>query len=406
MASAPSLGRGWAITVVATATMAVSYLDRQVLGVLAPSVREELEIGNEAYGWIAAAFSYAYLFATPIAGRLLERLGVRRGLVVAVLVWSLVSASHGLAMSVPILFVMRFALGVTEAPSFPGATAAISRVLPPAQRPRGLGMLYTGTSLGAMLAPVLATALAAWLGSWRWAFVGVALIGLCWVPLWLAVTAPHGVRSLLDAPPEASAPRPSLLAMMKHRAVLRAAALVVASSPAFAFFFLWSSLYLHDAHAVAQEDMGRYLWMPPLLLDAGALTFGFLAGRHASRHGPERSPVLLACVAMVLVAALALLPLTRDPWSATLVFGVAMAGGGGVFAILTADLVTGVGPQLAASAGGITAAAQSIAYIVASPLIGRAVEATERYDVAVVGVGLWLVPGALVWIAMRPRVAA
>ena len=55
---------------------------------------------------------------------------------------------------------------------------------------------------------------------------------------------------------------------------------------------------------------------------------------------------------MLLVASLALLPLTRDPWSATLVFGVAMAGGGGVFAILTADLVTGVGPQLAASAGG------------------------------------------------------
>jgi ACS family hexuronate transporter-like MFS transporter len=267
-------------------------------------------------------------------------------------------------------------------------------------------MLYTGTSLGAMLAPVLATALVAWLGSWRWAFAGVALIGLSWVPLWLVVTAPKSVRALLDAPPEASAPRPSLLAMMKKAPVLRAAALVVASSPAFAFFFLWSSLYLHDAHGVEQAEMGRYLWLPPLFLDAGALAFGFLAGRHASRHGPERSPVWLALSAMALLGSLAALPLAGDAWSVTLIFGVAMAGGGGVFAILTADLVTGVGPSLAASAGGITAAAQSVAYIVASPLIGRAVEATDSYDVAVIGVALWLVPGALVWIAMRPRVAA
>lgn len=383
--------------------MAVSYLDRQVLGVLAPSVRADLHIDNEAYGWIGAAFSYAYLFATPIAGRLLERLGVRRGLLVSVIVWSLVSASHGLAVSVPALFAMRLALGVAEAPSFPGAAASISRALPPAQRPRGLGVLFTGTSLGAMVAPPLAAFLAVSLGSWRFSFAGVALVGVLWVPLWLVVTAPRDVRALLDAPPDTSAPRPSLLAMLRRPAVLRAAALVLASSPAFAFFFLWSSLYLHDVHHVEQADVGHYLWLPPLFLDLGAVSFGFLAGRHAAKHGAERSPIALAIVCAVLVAAIALLPLTRDPWSATILFGVAMAGGGGLFAILTADLMTGVGPALAASAGGISAAAQSIAYIVASPLIGRAVEATGGYDLAIVALGVWLVPGTLVWIAMRPR---
>ncbi len=383
--------------------MAVSYLDRQVLGVLAPSVRSDLGIDNEAYGWVAAAFSYAYLLATPIAGRLLERLGVRRGLLVSVIVWSLVSASHGLATSIAALFVLRLALGVSEAPSFPGAAASIARALPPAQRPRGLGVLFTGTSLGAMLAPPLAAWLAVSLESWRFGFAGVALVGLLWVPLWLAVTAPRHVRALLDAPPDASAPRPSLLAMLKRPAVLRAGALVLASSPAFAFFFLWSSLYLHDVHGVAQADVGRYLWLPPLLLDLGAVTFGFLAGRHAARHGAERSPVALAAICAALVAAVALLPLARDPWTATLLFGVVLAGGGGLFAILTADLMTGVGPALAASAGGITAAAQSIAYIVASPLIGRAVESSGGYDLAIVALAVWLVPGTLVWVLMRPR---
>ncbi|MCZ7684863.1 MAG: hypothetical protein M5U28_41265 [Sandaracinaceae bacterium] len=80
-----------------------------------------------------------------------------------------------------------------------------------------------------------------------------------------------------------------------------------------------------------------------------------------------------------------------------------LAGGGGLFAILTADLMTGVGPALAASAGGITAAAQSIAYIVASPLIGRAVESSGGYDLALVALAVWLVPGTLVWVLMRPH---
>lgn len=383
--------------------MAVSYLDRQVLGVLAPSVRADLRIDHEAYGWIGAAFSYAYLVATPIAGRLIERIGVRRGLWVAVALWSVVSAAHGLATSFAVLFAMRLALGVTEAPSFPGAAAAVSRTLPPAHRPRGLGVLFTGSSIGAMVAPPLAATLAVWLGSWRFGFAAVALVGVLWIPLWLAVTSPREIRALLDAPPDPGAPRPSLWAVLGRRPVVRAVALVLAGSPACAFFFLWSSLYLHDAHGVSQGDVGDYLWLPPLLLDLGAVAFGFLAGRHAAEHGAERSPLALATIAALLTGAIAAVPLAPDATSATLLFGVAMAGAGGLSAILTADVMAGVGPGLAASAGGITAAAQSVAYVIASPLIGRAVEATGHYDLALVALGAWLVPGTVVWIALRPR---
>lgn len=396
-----SPSRAWAVTLVATATMAISYLDRQVLGVLAPSVRAELQIDGEAYGWLASSFSIAYLVSTPIAGRLLDRVGVRRGLLGAVILWSIVSASHGLATSFAMLFAMRLALGVTESPSFPGAAASISRALPPEQRPRGLGVLYTGTSLGAMIAPPLATFLAASLGGWRFGFLGVAIVGLVWVPLWLLATQPAAVRALLDSPPEAR--RTSFLELARNRAVLRAGALVLASSPTFAFFFLFSSLYLNEAHRVAQEDVGDFLWLPPLFLDVGAVTFGFLAARHARLHGAGRSPIALAAVALAMTAAIGALPLCPGPWEATMLFGLVLAGGGGLFAILTADLVTGVGPQLAASAGGLTAASQSIAYVIASPLIGRSADATGSHDLAVVVLACCLVPGFAAWVALRPR---
>src|SRR5262245_50375885 len=100
--------------------MAVSYLDRQAIAMLAPTITAELRIDEEAYGWLASAFSIAYLVSAPLAGRLLERVGVRRGLLGAVVLWTIVSALHSIVPGFALLFAMRLLLGVTEAPSFPG----------------------------------------------------------------------------------------------------------------------------------------------------------------------------------------------------------------------------------------------------------------------------------------------
>jgi MFS transporter, ACS family, hexuronate transporter len=395
--------RAWAVTLVATATMAVSYLDRQVLAVLSPTVREDLGIDREQYGWLASAFSIAYLVCAPLAGRLLERIGVHRGLIFAVLAWSVVAASHSFVPGFGVLFVARLALGATESPSFPGAAASVARVLPPEKRARGLGVLFVGSSLGAMIAPRLATDMMQIFGSWRAAFVGTAAVGLLWIPLWLAVTWPREVRETIDASHEKSAPRVSLLRTLAHPSVLRACALVLALSPMFAFVFLFGAELLEADFDIAQEHVDRYLWAPPLFFDVGAILFGTLASRYAKRHGALTSPLPIVMVALVMALSIAALPLASDPWIAIAICGAAMAGGGGLFAILSAEMITKVGPGLAASAGGITAAAQSLAYIVAGPLIGRGAERFDSFDVVGVSLAIWMLPGAIVWIATRKR---
>lgn len=399
----PPLGtvRAWAIVFVATATMAISYLDRQVLSVLAPTVTDELDISEEEYGWLASAFSIAYLVSAPLAGRLLERVGVRRGLMGAVVVWTIVSAFHALVPGYGVLFAMRLALGVAESPSFPGSAASIARALPPQQRSAGMGVLFTGSSFGAMVAPPLAVGLAGALGGWRMAFLGVALVGALWVPLWLAVTWNSRVRRALDAERPALE-RTSLLSTLAHPAVLRAAVLVIAISPMFAFVFLWGAKLLVRAHGLEQAEVGHYLWLPPALFDVGSVAFGALAAFHASRHGASRSPIVIASIALAVALSIGLAPLTTDPWHLTIVLGISMAGGGGLFAILTADMITRVGPGLAASAGGITAAAQSLAYIAANPLIGRGVERWHSYDPVLVLLAAWMILGALIWL-LTPR---
>jgi ACS family hexuronate transporter-like MFS transporter len=167
--------------------MSVSYVDRQALAAVATKVRGELDISHAQYGALGSAFAAAYLVGAPLSGWLLDRLGARRGLVLAVAVWSAVAALHAAAISFATLLLLRVLLGLAEAPSFPGAMQAVRRSLSPARRSAGVGLLFTGSSLGSMVAAPLALYLASRY-DWRAAFALIAMAGLAWIPVWLAAT--------------------------------------------------------------------------------------------------------------------------------------------------------------------------------------------------------------------------
>src|SRR5438067_1739372 len=104
--------RRWALVALAGLAMAISFLDRQTLAVLAPTVSKALGLSNTEYGWASSAFGLAILVGTPLSGILLDRVGVRPGLLWAVLAWSLVSAAHGLAAGFASLILLRVLLGL------------------------------------------------------------------------------------------------------------------------------------------------------------------------------------------------------------------------------------------------------------------------------------------------------
>lgn len=401
----PPRGRAWALTLVATFTMAISYVDRQVLAVLAPTVTAALRIDEVGYGVLASAFSVAYLVGAPVAGRIVDAVGARRGLLGAVVVWSIVAAAHAGAVGFGSLLLLRVALGLAEAPSFPGAVQTVQRALPPAERARGFGVLFTGSSIGAMIAAPLATILEAKLG-WRLAFLTSAIVGLVWIPLWLALAwSPEG-RAALDRESAPSPPgvsrdeKPPVLSIVRHPAVLRAMLVVFASAPTMAFILLWGAKFLVRRYGVTQLEVGHYLWAPPLFFDLGAILFGDFASRRA--RDPERSPRGLFAIAVVLACAVGLVPLTSGAWPAVLLFGVAGAGVGALFALLTSDMLARVPQQAVSLAGGITAAAQSLAYIVALPLVGLVVKRTGSYALVLYALAIWTVPGCVGWLLWPP----
>lgn len=385
----------WFVTIAATATMAISYLDRQVLAVVAPTVRTALSIGDREYGWLQSAFSMAYLVFAPFAGAWLDRVGVRRGLVIAVVAWTLVSGLHAAAGGLASLFLLRVLLGAAESPSFPGAASAITRTQSPAHRARAIGILYTGSSLGAMLAPPIASYVAArW--NYRAAFVVVALVGLVWVPLWWWATGHPEMREALARRDTTRTVPPSPRLMLRHHDVRRAAFMVAGAAPIFAFVLLWTPSFLHARYGVEQGDVGKYAMLPAILADIGAVAFGDLSSRWVRRRGERSEPRFLVWLAVPLALVLALAPFAPTPWLATIAIAIALAGGAGLFALLSSELMGSVGPFLASSAGGITAAVQSISYIVVNPLIGEGV-ARSGYHLVMPCVALWLIPCAIAW---------
>ncbi|APR86189.1 D-galactonate transporter [Minicystis rosea] len=400
----PLLSRpaAWALALTATLTMSVSYIDRQTLAAIAPSVQKALAIPDSAYGDLVSAFSIAYLVGAPAAGYLIDRIGARRGLLSAVLLWSVVAALHALVPSFAVLFALRIALGLAEAPSFPGAAQTVHRALSPADRARGFGVLFTGSSIGAMIAPPLATWLADRYG-FRAAFIGTALAGLLWVPLWVRVAYADRARRALDRHTVTAAPRLGAGALIRHPAVLRTVLVVLASAPLLSLLFNWGTKLLVHDHHLTQRQTGHYLWLPPLFFDAGAILFGHLASvaraRGQGETGVPRSLLATACV--VMLAGL-YIPFAPTPELVVAAMCVTMVGGGGLYALPVADLSIRVPPSAVATACGLGAAAQSIAHIVANPMIGRSVERHGSYSFIVLALTLWIIPGCVGWLAWKP----
>ncbi len=394
---APSLSsrRGWALAGLVTLLMSVSYMDRQVLAALAPTVTKALSLSETQYGLLVAAFSLAYLVGAPASGFWLDRVGARRGLALALLVWSLVSASHTMVGGFWSLVGLRVALGFAEAPSFPGAVQTIHRAMPSGgARTRAVGLLYTGSSIGAIAAPLAANAFDKAYG-WRFAFLGSALVGLAWLPLWLAVTGGRA-RAVLEAPPGRKARTPAR-AVWSSRAVWRAFIVTFATAPTIGFALLWLTKFLAAKHGLSPREAAPFLFGPPLCFDLGAVLFGHLASRS------PRSASSYFSLAAALAALMGAMPFAPSPLLVSLLCSLSLAGAGGALAINTGQLLGSVPAAVVSSAGGISVAAQSLALILANPAIGWSIDRTGSYVPSLLSVAALTLLGAGLWLNWPAR---
>ncbi len=271
----------------------ISYVDRNTLALLIPTIQAETGMTALEYGRVASAFSFAYMLGNPAWGYLLDRVGVRIGMTAAVALWTLASGAHAWATGLASFALLRILLGFGEGATFPGGLRTVVQTLPPEQRARGTALAYSGGSFGAIITPILMTPVAA-AGGWRGAFLFTALIGFVWIAWWW----------MLSRRPE-----------LQHAAVVRSGtinfrdvrlwgALASYSMGAVPLGFVLynGALYLRAVFQLSQQQIGALLWIPPLGWELGYFFWGWLC----DRFGPRSYRVLMgiACVfSLPLVAA-------------------------------------------------------------------------------------------------------
>ena len=168
------------------ASTVINFIDRQTLSVLAPFLKQEYTWSNTEFATIFIAFRMAYTLMQSVSGRILDRLGTRRGLAWNVGFYSVVAALTSTAQGLGGFCVFRFLLGAGEAANWPGATKAVSEWFPAKERAWAVALFDSGSSIGGAVAPFLVLFLYRTFGSWRPAFLLTGTLGFFWLIAWRA----------------------------------------------------------------------------------------------------------------------------------------------------------------------------------------------------------------------------
>ena len=176
----------WAVLALLFASIAINLLDRQVLSVMAPLIRDELRLSNADYSYIVFCFTPGLTLAQVPAGMWLDRRGPRWGLPAIMAVWSVANGLHALARNLWQFGLFRFLLGIGECGNYSAGVKVISQRFPAQERALAGGLFNSGTVIGAAIAPSILVAATGAYG-WRMAFVIPSLLGLVWIVPWVLV---------------------------------------------------------------------------------------------------------------------------------------------------------------------------------------------------------------------------
>lgn len=175
----------------------INYIDRNSLSVLKTTLQGALGWDDVDYGTITTAFTFAYAMFPSVIGIIIDKIGVKKALAWALIIWSIAAAAHGLVATVLGFVIVRFVLGFAEAANFPASIKAVAMWFPQKERAFATGIFNSGTSIGVMVSFVTVWIAGHW--GWQMAFVFIGLIGLVWLVFWQKFFSPPEIQPRLGA---------------------------------------------------------------------------------------------------------------------------------------------------------------------------------------------------------------
>jgi len=309
----------------------INYIDRAVLGVLAPLLRDEMGWSDQDYGRISAAFTLAYALGFLVAGWFIDRVGTRIGYSAYLALWSLAAAAHALARGVFGFGIARFVLGLGESGNFPSAIKTVAEWFPKKERAFATGIFNAGSNVGAVLAPLVVPWLALTWG-WRAAFVVTGLAGLVWIAFWWPLyrrPREHkkislGELALIESDPPDAPGKVSWGRLLRFRQTWAFALGKLLTDSIWWFYLFWFPLFMADTFGVDLRTIGLPMITVYLLADVGSVGGGWLSSSLLKRGwsvNAARKTAMLACALCILPVALA--PHVEGKWVAVWLVGLA-----------------------------------------------------------------------------------
>lgn len=384
----------------------INYIDRQVIGILKPTLQGEFGWSEVDYADIVFAFQFAYAIGLVLAGRVIDRLGVKIGFAIAIVLWSLAAMAHaeatvlgapasvllglfGLTYSVSVAGFMtaRFMLGIGEAGNFPASIKSTAEWFPKRERALATGVFNSGTNVGALVTPLVVPWITLTWG-WYWAFVATGAIGFAWLVLWWVfydqperhprVSAAELAHIRSDPPDRAEQiPWRTLLG---YRQTWVFAIAKFMTDPIWWLYLFWVPDFLNRNHGIDLKTIGPPLVAIYLVADVGSIGGGWLSSALIKRGWTVNAGRKTA----MLVCALAVVPMVfasgaKDLWVAVALVSLAAAAHQGWSANVF-TMVSDMFPRKAVgSVVGIGGTAGAIGGMLIAKLTGYILDATGSY---------------------------
>jgi ACS family hexuronate transporter-like MFS transporter len=324
----------WTICFLLFFATTINYLDRQVTGVLAPTLQAEFGWSETQYAAITSWWTAAYAIGFLFVGRFIDKVGVRIGFAIAVVLWSIAGAAHGFVYSVFGFAVARFLLGLGESGNFPAAIKATAEWFPKHERAFATGIFNAGSNVGALITAVLVPWITLTWG-WRPAFVVTGAIGFVWLALWLMFyhspeTHPHVTARELtyirDGQVEEPKSRVSWLKLLGYRQTWTFIVGKAMTDGVWWFYTFWLPKFLDKQFGVKLGAIALPLIVVYLVADLGSIGGGWLSGALIKRgwEVPKARKVTLLIAALLIVPTM-LAPKANSLWVAVAIVSVAAA---------------------------------------------------------------------------------
>ncbi len=287
----------------------LSFVDRQVLAILSPTILADTGLTAQDFTNAASFFFLAYTLGNPVWGSVLDFVGLRGGMLIAVGLWTAASMSHSWMTTFAGFAVARAVLGLGEGATFPGGLRTAVESLPANLRARGIALSFSGGTIGAVMMPLLLGPLAIRYG-WRVAFLATGAFGLAWLAIWAVIARPP----FLPASPERPAKMtfPNLFERRVWALVFSYALPAISPGPILTIV----ALYLNQRLSLTQADVNQLVWIPPLTWGIGYFFWGWAADRYAANNPRP--------IGMFALLTLASLPLGLTTWTTSVPLAIAL----------------------------------------------------------------------------------